>query len=519
MYSNQNSKRPAHRAGLLILSRMKILKLGIMLVFTTSINAQVVFNRVYKIGGNNLTELLVTDTGYISAAMNNQDIKQLDISEFDLLGNTVDTFFFSFDSVAKFPENCGKCLHSRENMIYYAQVHAERSDSSYIKFIKLNQQLDSTKSREYLFNDSLTSSIKAMAFDTDSTFIITGLVFKVPNNLGKWDLLVARFDTAFNLLWEKRIEDKKGIQPLGYVGTDIEVDTYGSIIVSGYAIYDGPNLGICARIDPVDGSVHWFKEFVGALSRGAMFTTDNKDGTYQYCQNDATALSPTGSVRYTSLRVGTMDTLGNILSFKDIGPKNQFLIQFDLIPTADGNFYTAGFTFRNGSYNSFGLKFAPNGDSLWMRYYHHGDVQDHSQLEIFFETPDSGFIHAGYYADLYQSAGPGVFTWLLKTDKYGCDSLGCHTVGQYEVNVPGLLEVFPNPSGDGHFYLQWLYGPQGQGFDLTVRDITGRAVHKEKVPLDEEKHLLDLAGRPRGVYLLQVAVEGKVLITKKLVVD
>ena len=118
----------------------------------------------------------------------------------------------------------------------------------------------------------------------------------------------------------------------------------------------------------------------------------------------ATCLKLTQTL-YNKIVTGTIDSTGSYSQLSTLGPNDQMIFTTDLIPTSDGNFYAAGFTNINGARNSFGLKFAPNGDSLWMRYYYHEDQPDHSQVEIFFETPDSGFIHAGYYVDLFQSAG------------------------------------------------------------------------------------------------------------------
>ncbi len=504
---------------------MKLLQTTIVLVILFfsffSMRSQTPFNRSHSgVGGNNLTELLITPKGYLVASENNSNPHQLDLIGFDFEGHLVDTVSYSFNHVTAGIENCGKCLKEKNGSIFYGQMHVERADSAYVQFIRFDSDLNIKDTSRYFIGFPYSSlQIHALEFDTDSTFLVTGLAFrKKPPLLGKYDLLVAKFDTAFNLIWETIEPDSRPNEHLGYIGQDILVDCYGTAIISGYGKYSNSNVGLCARINPVNGQILWLKKYPGTISQGAMFTVDNQNGTFQFCQNEATARRSNGSVRYTRLRVGKIDTNGSIITYKDIGPPNQFVIQTDLIPTSDGNYYTSGFIFLNGYYNSFGLKFAPNGDSLWMRYYHYDDYQDHSQIDIFHETPDSGFVHAGYYADLFQSSSFVVSTWLLKTDKYGCDSSGCHKVDLFKAHVPGLLEVYPNPS-NGSFRLQWTYGPP-ETFELTIQDITGKVIYKDNnVFLSELEYAVDLADNPPGIYFLNLTLEGKAVMSKKLVIE
>ncbi|HAD95817.1 MAG TPA: hypothetical protein DCG19_00345 [Cryomorphaceae bacterium] len=494
---------------------MRILLL--LILVSPCLQGQTVFNRTYRIGGNNFTELLVTDTGYVSAALDDDNVKRLDFSVYDLQGNPLDTVQHDFNNVGYLPENCGKCLHEVNHSLYYAQSHFDAGDSAYVHFLKLDANLNLLDSGNYVYRDSLGTQIYAMAFDSDSTFLITGYTFrKKPPLLGKYDLLVAKFDTAFNLLWEKGIEDNRPNEDLGYIGLDITVDHYNSVLISGYGKY-GPNSSIVARFRRSDGYMHWFREYVGPLGDAGMYTSDNGDGTYQFVRHVNTAQTSTKGTLYNKIVTGTIDSTGSYSQLSTLGPNDQMIFTTDLIPTSDGNFYAAGFTNINGARNSFGLKFAPNGDSLWMRYYYHEDQPDHSQVEIFFETPDSGFIHAGYYVDLFQSAGTGVFTWLLKTDQYGCDSIGCHKVGLYEAHIPGLLEVFPNPS-TGDFRLSWTYGPP-ETFALTIQDVSGKVIYRDDTAfLSEQDYNVDLRQHPPGVYLLHLTLDGKHVVSRKLVV-
>ncbi len=490
----------------------------ILLLFPIIMGGQTVFNNAFSVGGNLLTELLITDTTYITAAINNQDNKKLDFSIFDLQGNLIDTINYRFDSVQNFPGNCGKCFQNRHNEIYYAQYNSMASDTGYVAILKLRSDLSIKKVRSYTFRDSLTTVFKAMQFDTDSTFIATGYIFRrKPPLLGKYDLLVAKFDTAFNLLWEKRIVDHRPNQALGYIGHDISVDAYGSVLISGYGRY-GPNTAIAARFRRSDGYMYWFNEYSDSLGNAGMFGIDNGDGTYQFHRHVATQNTVTMGTRFNKVVTGTLDTAGNMINLSSLGKDNRLYAGYDLIRTSDGNYYLGGYTYINGNNVGLGFKFAPNGDSLWMRYYWHDDQQDLSEIEIFFETQDSGFIHAGYYGDLFQPTVFTVQTWLLKTDKFGCDSIGCHTIGVPEVMIPGLLEVFPNPS-QGRFRLSWTYG-NPESFHLTIQDLNGKVLYRdEEAFLSEEAYAIDLTGQPQGLYLLNLSIDGKHVCSRKLVVE
>ena len=65
------------------------------------------------------------------------------------------------------------------------------------------------------------------------------------------------------------------------------------------------------------------------------------------------------------------------------------------------------------------------------------------------------------------------------------------------------ISLFPNPTLDGQVTLMWKEAQEGTK-EMTLRDVQGRVVWKEKVVLEGNVMELDWKALDTGIYLLEV---------------
>ena len=437
------------------------------------------------------------------------------------------------DTTVAITENGDKCLHQLGEYYYVSQYKQVRSDSGYVTFLKLNLNFDTIRLKHHYSFEGYDPSVRATTFDTDSTFIATGLLYRSPNSQGrqKYDLWVARLDTAFNVLWQQRVEDKQPAFNDGYRALDIVVDGYGSILVTGslnvqnLGLQRAINRSFAARLDQKTGQLHWLKEYRRPETdpdsgAGELFALDEGDGTYsfvdvQYFSYTNNTTAPDSS----QIRFGYMDTTGTIIWDTLMGPiTKQYQIR-DLHKTKSSNYYVAGIFRDPGVYKSFGFVFNSQGDSInYVIHRHKDSVQNENalireNLWNFQPTPDGGFIHIGNWVDPDTNQNI-VNTWLLKTDEYGCKVEGCQISLPEARAKPSLLDVYPNPT-TGRVYLESSLRLKDKSLKLVLNTMDGRKV-LEKTHTLEQQNYLEMGHLPPGLYLIQVFQSGRSLGTLKI---
>jgi hypothetical protein len=330
-----------------------------------------------------------------------------------------------------------------------------------------------------------TPEVHDFVFDTDSTFIVTGLLFR-HTNYNKYDCWVAKFDTAFNPIWELRIPDMIPGMNGGYYGDDLVIDQYGSCLVTGRTNHYVPTQSnsdhsFAARVDLQTGALKWFYPFNQDLGSQNIAALDNGDGTYSFARMEILGFWPnTNNYAYpTRMRFGRIDTSGSVVYDTATGPELPYFRFEDLIRTSDGNFYVAGdIQILPGSFPITAYKFTPQGDSIWMRsYYHLNDSADRNHIWAVQEAPDSGFLHMGQLIDFDNDIAPVRIQhfYMLKTDQYGCLQKGCQNIGLEEVGpLEAELRVYPNPT-TGVLHLESDL-EQVDGFLLITLEI-GKDIH------------------------------------------
>lgn len=482
------------------------------------LNAQYL-NKIYTRGRNpKVTFTSVQDSLYLYGSVRNVDGSRYDYTLINSSGAILDTLDLDFPVPGHLFDNCRFCLNVRGDRIYNAYTNFVNNDSIFVILSQLSlNPLDTIRTFNYYPQSINYTAAHAwsMKFDSDSTFLVSGLMGRwaqEPDSLLKYDLFLSKFDTAFNLIWETTVEDGVYGRRYGPIGTDIVLDNYGGILVTGNAFYYPIlELGFAARFDE-NGTKLWYKEYPASLGMSGMYCVDNGDGTYQYVQNDWSKF--TGGLN--NLIVGRMDTSGNILSSQRFGKINRAQFAQDMIRTQDGNYYISGIGYL-GNFHSFGFKFTPQGDSLWYRTYHHDDSTDVVYVEGFEEDSGGDLIHFGYHVNnVRPNPGNIAFSWVYRTDEYGCIFQDCHLSNEEIAQLPSI-GFFPNPC-DGEFRINLNRDLEGPLF-VEIYAVNGALLESHIVDDGRQEEVNIRSGLTSGAYyVLLRSRNGEKLGVEKLLI-
>jgi len=513
------------------------LKMRLILLFVLialNLKAQVFSRTDSGFGGAARPAFTWTGQGFIAADEDRDALGTLQLGSFDSLGTSLNQKSYDFwvsDSIYRVSP-CYKCLHFDGEHYRYAQTEFVRNDSVYVRFLKFNSNLDTTLTIKHHGFEGAVPVIWDWQFDTDSTFMVTGYVYRLTTR-NKYDLWVARFDTAFNPLWQVRIPDSMPNMNGGYYGYDIALDEYGSVLVSGReSYYDlGQRIYIdhsfSARLDRQTGALKWWHAFnqdVGSMNIAA---TDNGDGSYSFARLEVLAYFQNSSLpNGARLRFGYLDTAGQVIYDTITGPLFSVRFEFtDLVKGTDGNLYLAGEILIPPDKKPIAAyKFSPQGDSLWFRVYAHlGDSTDQHQIWAYQEAPDSGFLHLGVLRDFDNDITPvrQQHFYMLRTNANGCLVPGCESISVSEWNAPKpSFNLYPNPARN-RVALQWEALAEAlfeEGLKVQIRNSSGQLVLEESISDPAlNSHLISIENWKPGLYLVQVLQGEEAVYQEKLI--
>ena len=213
-------------------------------------------NKIYSGNGVNahVSGTFYKEKIYVASKTSNPFFYEL--NRFNSIGIHEQTLSFSTDSNI-INDNCGKCLQANNNRLYHVIANANFTDRNYLLLFKFPLSLDSILLIDTLWVPPIDFGIDstegilpwATQFDSDSTFLITGQLGALPSPTQQYrfDLFLARVDTNFNVLWMKVVYDNNLLRPFGLIGSDIEIDAYGGIVVTGNPYFWSYKTGFAAR--------------------------------------------------------------------------------------------------------------------------------------------------------------------------------------------------------------------------------------------------------------------------------
>ena len=111
--------------------------------------------------------------------------------------------------------------------------------------------------------------------------------------------------------------------------------------------------------------------------------------------------------------------------------------------------------------------------------------------------------------------------WIVKVDSMGCDTPGCFTTVISEeliVNSEGKIKVWPNPTtGLVTLSLSKCEPIAGQATYIRVYNSQGLKVEEIEVPKGKETIVVNVQGWTKGMYFVQLVIDGEAVGSEKII--
>ena len=318
-----------------------------------------------------------------------------------------------------------------------------------------------------------------MAFDASGDIYISGASW-IPEQ-GAFDLLLLKYDTDGNLLWDRTIDDGDGYTDSGYA---LAIDPDGNAIVAGFTNPD-PYL---VKYSPT-GDLLW-EDVHGGLSTNDYWRyveTDAEGNIYVFGQIApgggaanhlwTTKYDPDGNILWEQSYIGTYPNacyVGGLALMPDGGVvitgqswdqpfhTNIVTIRYasdgtvlwqrnetagylhasgkDVAVDADGSIYVTGYGYGSSSGEDIiTLGYSPDGDVLWTQIYMGPDYEEQSDYphQIAVDETTNLFVAAHSWGDY----GNDFTTIMYMHDTIGVGLTETHDVGAQII----VHEPWPNP--------------------------------------------------------------------------
>ena len=404
----------------------------------------------------------------------------------------------------------GAMIESWDNKFILA-YHYSQNGVSYGALMKLDNNLDTIWKRSYTPSYK-TASLNCVEL-SDNGYLITGWVFQSEEDFS--DALLLKTDSLGNYQWHQLYG--------GYWaehGTNVIETPDGGYLLGGYFWkpgYDHSQDAMLIKTDSL-GNEEWTNYYGNPdVDDDMALLALADDGNYLVATlYGEWIIAP--EARTGRIYLIKVDTNGDIIWAKKISPKMYALYIKNLRQTTDGNLIASGFyidSADNYIYKGFMYKFSQDGDSIWMRDYHHFNNQyDWNLFYDAYPTSDNGYITIG---KARPEMGGNNNMWIVKVDSMGCDTPGCATGTQvYEFPKTSIkqIRVWPNPASDlVHFQI-----PESTRFSkgtIVITNIHGRQV--ASIPINSDQVTWDASKVPNGIYFYRLAT-GNQLITGKILI-
>lgn len=392
----------------------------------------------------------------------------------------------------------------------------------------------------------------SIALDKNNNVYVTGYGYVGPAPLLKEDLVVAKYNIKGNLEWTRSHSSPTAYSAHGF---SVVTDSSNYVYVSGYS-YDS----IITIKYSESGNTMWERTFFNNQVNYVVPLFSKIDN-----QNNIIVIGYYTVASQENFVTLKYDNNGNLLWSRifdsPIGAQDNAKA---LIVDDSSNIYVAGSSFTNFYFDVLLIKYAPNGDTLWVKTYDGGnnsnDAGNCMTIDIFGNVYVSGYARSDitYFDYLTIKFNPnGDIKWIKTytsplvtysedivygisidssnsviisgsskqgTNWYGITSIKYSQLTNANINsIPSLSEYklyqnYPNPFNP-YTYIRYEMPVQGN-VQIEVYNINGSKV---QTLVNEKKesgnHEIEFNGSnlSSGIYFYKFSINGKLINTKKLI--
>jgi len=351
----------------------------------------------------------------------------------------------------------GRALAVDDSGNVYVTGHSIGSGSSLdYTTIKYNPNGDTLWVRRYNGPGNDNDLALALAVDTSGNVYVTGFSFSSGNN---YDYTTIKYAPNGDTLWVRRYNGPGNGDDIAY---SLAVDTSGNVYVTGYSS-GGPSYDYATiKYNPA-GDTLWVRRYGGlAIDNDYAYALAIDTSGNVYVTGSSGSLSDYATIKYAPNGDTTWVRRYN-------GPGNSFDVAYALAVDDSGNVYVTGQSFGSGSSFDYAtIKYASNGDATWVRRYNGpGNGNDYAYAlavdtsgNVYVTGSDNDGIGAGTDYATFKYAPSGDSLWVRRYNGPGNDNDYAYALA---VDTSGNVCVtgYSIGSGSSADYVTVKYKPNG----------------------------------------------------------
>jgi hypothetical protein len=467
------------------MSMKKLYLFSVLLLLSALGHAQVTFEKVYMLGYHqSAKEVLPTsDGGYLIAAMTRTTIAG-DSDLFIVKTNSMGDIMWTKQYGGNMPEYPNGMLALDDGGFFilgYTRSYGAGHNDSWLVKINASGDMEWSKTFGGPGDDEAKEIIKA----SDGNYVFVGRTnYSGGNN---YDGLLTKIDASGNEMWTKYYGGSN------YENTRcVKQCSDGGFILIGQTMSSGAGgSDIYLVRTNSNGDVVWTKTYGGPLEDDGNWILANSDGTFTLTAE--TTSYGSGDFDVQAMKV-TSD--GSVIWNKFYGGDKKDVSK-TIRYTNDGGYIIGAISRSFGWINPemWLVKIDGDGNTQWTKEY---GLWYHDHCHSAMQVADGGYISVGHQVDVNDVA----HIYLVKTNSAGL-------IGIDEMTSAKSFSVYPNPSS-GIFNIASSATMQS----VIITDVLGNNI--KTIAADDRSLRIDLAGKPKGAYMVTVQ-SGKSILTKKIV--